>query len=257
MTTSSLGGAEPIELGLFIVVGVLGGAHCLGMCGPLVSVYAERLDDTGPGIAPRAVRQLLLFNIGRTVAYATLGALLGALGAAAFDAAAIVRIAAPLRGLSGIVAGGAIIAMGMSYLHSGRSTVGHDLPIIGGLFTRITAPLNERVDQFVHGPGIIVLGAAHSLLPCPLLYPAYLYALVVASPVHGALALGALGIGTIPMLFVFGTVIHSVSDRMRQHLHRGLGASFILLGYIPISMGLRAVGIEIPTVPLPMFDPFA
>ncbi|TKX52501.1 sulfite exporter TauE/SafE family protein, partial [Halorubrum sp. SS7] len=29
---------------LFLAIGLLGGAHCIGMCGPLVTVYASRMD---------------------------------------------------------------------------------------------------------------------------------------------------------------------------------------------------------------------
>jgi len=40
--TGTIHSAEPLSLGVFLLVGLLGGAHCLGMCGPLVSTYADR-----------------------------------------------------------------------------------------------------------------------------------------------------------------------------------------------------------------------
>ncbi len=36
-----------IGLVVFALIGLLGGAHCLGMCGPLVTLYADRLGDDG------------------------------------------------------------------------------------------------------------------------------------------------------------------------------------------------------------------
>ena len=92
----------PYGLCVFFAIGLLGGAHCLGMGGPLVTTYAARMSDggrtdgsgnrtaaggseTAAGTAPRLdwrdVRQHALFNLGRTLSYATMGALLGALGA--------------------------------------------------------------------------------------------------------------------------------------------------------------------------------
>ncbi|QAU12757.1 hypothetical protein EKH57_08495 [Halorubrum sp. BOL3-1] len=86
---------------LFAAIGLLGGAHCIGMCGPLVTVYASRMDDAGGrtdgGEATAArvsggatgreghlttyeVRQHALFNLGRAASYATVGTALGALG---------------------------------------------------------------------------------------------------------------------------------------------------------------------------------
>src|SRR6056297_1221054 len=74
-----------LDAAVFLVVGLLGGAHCLGMCGPLVTVYADRLrereDADGGTVTVRQVRQHLLFNLGRTAGYAAVGALVAAVGA--------------------------------------------------------------------------------------------------------------------------------------------------------------------------------
>ena len=62
-----------------LVSSLLGSLHCAGMCGPLVAVYAG--DDPS-----RGWRRLLahaLYSSGRLAAYATVGALAGALGEAA------------------------------------------------------------------------------------------------------------------------------------------------------------------------------
>jgi hypothetical protein len=39
------GGLVWLDIGLFVLVGLLEGAHCIGICGPLVTVYAGRMDD--------------------------------------------------------------------------------------------------------------------------------------------------------------------------------------------------------------------
>ena len=250
---------------VFLGIGVLGGAHCLGMCGPLVTLYADRLSGAATdgghpttghapdrGVTFRELRQHLLFNLGRTLSYATLGALLGAVGMVVYDAAALAAVARPVRGVAGVLAGLAIAVAGLAYLRGGTA-VGH-LPV-GGLFARVSGALSDRVDRWVRGPRILALGAVHGLLPCPILYPAFLYALAVGSPVRGGLSLAVLGLGTVPTLLAYGTVFGSLDAGARRSLHRVLGALFLVLAYVPLSMGLNHLGVPVPTFGIPVYRP--
>jgi len=109
-----------IELGVFALIGLLGGAHCVGMCGPLASLYAQRYDDRrdGVGSAP-LVRQQVVFNLGRTTAYVALGFTFGLLGTALYDVAAVSRYGTLVRAVFGVVVGAFIISVG-GYRLSGR-----------------------------------------------------------------------------------------------------------------------------------------
>ncbi|WP_439027728.1 sulfite exporter TauE/SafE family protein [Haloarchaeobius sp. DT45] len=247
---------DPVGLGVFLVVGLLAGAHCLGMCGPLVTLYADRMGADRERVSFRDVRQHLLFNLGRSLSYAAIGASMGLLGMVVFDAAAVTPLADGLRAVTGLLVGGFILVTGAGYLFRGR-TVGHggSLPVVGTAFQRVYATLTARVDSWVRGPRIVGLGAVHGLLPCPIIYPAYLYALATGSPVTGGLSLAVLGLGTVPTLFAYGTLFQSVDARWRSHLHRALGAAFLVLGYIPLAHGLMLLGVDVPHVPLPMPGP--
>jgi sulfite exporter TauE/SafE len=92
-------------------------------------------------------------------------------------------------------------------------------------------------------------------LPCPLLYPAYLYAFARGSPVAGVVTLAVLGLGTFPTLFAYGTVVNSVGATNRERLHRALGVAFLLLGLMPIAHSLSLFGIAIPHVEPPIYQP--
>ena len=124
-------------------------------------------------------------------------------------------------------------------------------------FQRITGWLTARVDRLVGGPKIVGLGAVHGILPCPILYPAYVYAFALGDPVRAALSLGVLGLGTVPTLFAYGTVLGTLGDGHRRTLHRLLGGAFILLGYIPLSHGLMLLGVGVPMLPVPFYQPLA
>ncbi len=247
-----------IDVVLFLAIGILAGAHCIGMCGPLVTVYAGRMAEHKDGRRERAghlttyeVRQHALFNVGRAASYTLLGAAFGALGGLLFVATdTFTAVTELVRGGIGVLIGAFVIAIGVRYL-LGRISPGVHLP---GL-ERVTGWLTTRVDRLANGPGILGLGAIHGLLPCPILYPAFLYAFATGSAAAGAVALAALGVGTIPAVFAYGTIIDSVDIVHRRRVHRLLGVAFIVLGYVLFAHGLMSVGIHLPHPELPFYDP--
>ena len=267
-TAGALDGAT-VSLGVFFLIGLFGGAHCLGMCGPLVTTYADRMDggstsgrSTGGSaggsnrLSVRMVRQHGLFNLGRTLSYTLIGGLFGLAGS--LVTVSVGEVSTLLRELNivvGFTVGVVIMAAGVNYLVRGQvlSLPGESLfgPITRAVQRRLTA----RIDAYVDGPGILGLGALHGLLPCPLLYPAFLYAFVQASPAGGAVSLAVLGLGTIPALFIYGTLFQSLSTQTRVRLHRVLGVAFIGLGYIPLQHALMLMGVDLPHAPIPFYQP--
>jgi sulfite exporter TauE/SafE len=145
-----------------------------------------------------------------------------------------------------------VVVIGIYYL-LGRSAVGGHVPGLG--LERVFGVLTNHVDRLAAGPGIIGLGALHGLLPCPILYPAFLYAFAVGSPSVGFASLAALGVGTLPAVFLYGTVIDSVEPARRRNLHRVLGVAFVVLGYVLFAHGLMSVGIHLPHPSLPHYQP--
>ncbi len=252
---SALAG-DHLDLIVFLLVGLLAGAHCLGMCGPLVTTYADRIaPHTRAELTVFEVRQHGLFNLGRAVSYALIGGLFGTLGGLAITSAdTLVAAGDTVRGTLGIVVGLVIVLTGVYYLR-GRAGLPHGVPIVGSVFRRISTVLAVRIDRLVHSPGIVGLGAIHGLLPCPIIYPAYLYAFALGDPVRGALSLGILGLGTIPSLFFYATLVHSIDEQRRLRLHRILGVAFIGLGYIPLQHGLMLYGIHLPHPSIPFYQP--
>ena len=250
---------------LFLVIGLLGGAHCIGMCGPLVTIYSDKMDRARPdGGNPTAsaqgrqshltlyeVRQHALFNVGRATSYTLIGTLLGLLGSLVFVGVGELTATADLvRGAVGVVVGALVVAIGVNYL-LGRVTAGVHLPGTG----KVMGWLTSWVDRLVNGPGILGLGAVHGLLPCPILYPAYLYAFASGSAVAGGVALASLGLGTIPAVFAYGTLIESVGATQRKRLHQVLGLAFLVLGYVLFAHGLMSLGYHIPHPSLPFWNP--
>lgn len=97
---------------------------------------------------------------------------MGGLGALVFDTAPVIETAGALRGFVGV---------GFGYSLRGRSTNTSRIEIFGPAFMRVYSTITDRVDGLVNGPKIFGLRILHGFLPCPILYPAYLYALDTGS----------------------------------------------------------------------------
>ena len=255
--SGSLYSSEPIGLVVFFAIGLLGGAHCVGRCGPLVTMYADRMrtSDRRDELTLHHVRQHGLFNLGRTTSYALLGGLFGLAGSLVFvSGRQVTTVATDVHAVAGLVVGLFIVLVGLRYA-AGRHAHEITLPGSGRASAFVTARVVPRVDSWVGNSRIAGLGAAHGLLPCPLLYPAFLYAFVQGDPLGGITALGALGLGTVPAVFLTATVFQSIGTTTRRRIHRVLGVAFVVLGYIPLQHGLAAFGVPLPHPPIPYWDP--
>jgi sulfite exporter TauE/SafE len=245
-------GTETIGLPVFFLVGLLGGAHCIGMCGPLVATYADRMEAgrRRPGVlTPGDVRQHALFNLGRTASYAVVGGLFGLAGELLFvSMRRVTLLAAEVRAVTGLTIGLLIVGIGLRHATGGWTA---SLPGTAQLTSAVTSRLLPRIDAWVQDYRILGLGALHCTLPCPLLYPAYLYAFIQGTPLAGAVALGVLGLGTTPSVFLTGTAIGRFDVASRARFNRLLGLAFVVLGYILLQHGLAAVGVDLPALPLP------
>lgn len=242
-----------VSLAAIFLVGLLGGVHCLGMCGPLVTLYADRMPDEGEAITFYQIRQHGLFNLGRTTSYALIGAVLGGLGSLAFEVAGLAAVGDYVRAVVGLGVGTAVLVVGVGYVRGGSAGAEvAALPVVGNAFQRVYGAITSHVDDYVQGPGIFGMGMVHGVLPCPILYPAYLYAFSTGSALVGGVSLAVLGLGTFPSLFLYGTAIGTPEPETRERLHRVLGVGFLLLGTIPVIQALSVLGVPIPKPPLPM-----
>lgn len=241
---------------MFFLIGLLGGAHCLGMCGPLVTMYSNRIKPDGGSQRDvttwHEIRQHALFNAGRTLSYTAIGAAAGLAGAVLYGATDLLQIGDWVRATAGITVGVIILVSGAYYITRGTVV---NVPGTQGAFRWMHARLTTHVDRLVTGFGITGLGLVHGFLPCPLLYPAFLYAFAQGSPITGAASLAALGVGTFPTLFIYGLAMQSLTESHRRNLHRALGVAFILLALMPLAHGLSLLGVHIPHVEIPSYQP--
>jgi len=207
-------------LAALFLVGLLGGAHCLGMCGGIVTALTVRMPKDRPAWSLH-----LAYHAGRITTYAAAGALAGGLGAAALRLDGLL----PVQILLYVAAQLMLVALGLYLLGIPRylgafERAGHALwrrlqPAASALFPIRTPPRGYAV------------GLLWGLLPCGLVYSVLVTALVAGGAANGALAMLAFGAGTLPSLLAAGTVFPALHRiRRAQSVRRAAGGIIIAFG---------------------------
>jgi sulfite exporter TauE/SafE len=218
---------EVTLLSVFLV-GLLGGLHCAGMCGGIVSVMSASAARRVIPIATSRTRApagvLLGYNLGRVMSYTIAGALAGALG----SASTLARQVLPLQQAAFLLANLMLIAMGL-YLAGVLRSVAL-LETAGQGLWRSIRPLASRLlaaDRFRSALGA---GLVWGWVPCGMVYGVLIAALLTGSAAEGALLMLAFGAGTLPNLLLMGW---SAGAARRWLDHRGLrvGAGVLVIGF--------------------------
>ncbi|WP_153146090.1 sulfite exporter TauE/SafE family protein [Dechloromonas sp. H13] len=198
------------------LVGLLGGTHCVGMCGGIVGALSLG--------APARWSMHLAYNAGRIASYAAAGALAGALGAAslALDGQAPVRIGLYL--LANLM----LVALGLYLLGVTRALAFTERA--GQHLWRVIQPLTRRFLPARTVGQAFPLGLLWGWLPCGLVYSALATALSAGAPGRGALLMLAFGLGTLPNLLLAGILLARLNAFVRRPAVR-IASGLLVLGF--------------------------
>lgn len=216
---------RPMSYGLILILGVLTGFHCVGMCGGFVLSYTA--DAARLGKNPYVSHGL--YGAGKTLSYTAIGAMFGLLGA-------VITFTPLLRGMAGLCAGAFLIVFGLNML---------------GLFTplrKIRLNIPDTLARFIgrttkstHRP--FAIGLLNGLMiACGPLQAMYVMAAGTGSAVEGAKMLFTFGIGTLPVLLSFGVLTSLISAALTHRLLRTSGAIVVILGIVMINRGMILIG---------------
>ena len=199
-----------------VILGLLGGGHCLGMCGGLMGALTLAIPPEQRG---RRLRLLLAYNLGRILSYASAGLLLGLAGwaVASSPAALALRVVAALL----------LIAMGL-YLAGWWSGLTRIEALGRGLWRHIQ-PLASRLLPVSSLPRALLLGALWGWLPCGLVYSTLLWAASQGNAGYSAALMLAFGLGTWPVLLATGLAAERVNALLRRRSVRVAGGVLVML----------------------------
>ena len=215
---------------LAFTTGILGGfGHCIGMCGPLVASYTLAVPAQGARPVVATISSHLLYNLGRITTYGLIGAVMGLSGT-------FVNVAGRLAGSQNIVA----VAAGVMMILMGLDIAG----IRGG--TSWIERHNSSVLRLAQRAGAsqswlryYPLGLILGLLPCGLSYTVFIASAGTGGLFPGMVTALLFGLGTLPALLLFGTVISSLSASLRGAIYRASGIVVIFMGIYFLFRGIR------------------
>lgn len=195
------------------LIGWLGGAHCLGMCGGIVSALALS--------APQSGRNGILFayNLGRCLTYVTLGAIAGSLGHLGIHALGVAPQALY------VVANLLLVGMGLYLL--GFPWLVRPLEQAGQGLWRMVEPRSRRFFPVDTLPRAFAIGLLWGFLPCGLVYSALATAFALGSATQGSLWMTAFALGTLPNLLMAGWVGAQTLQKLRNSAWRWLGGLMV------------------------------
>lgn len=215
------------------ITGVLGSAHCLGMCGGISGLFAVNASVASLRQQfPRAV----IYNLGRILSYALLGAVVALLGKTAVSS--IPDLAAPVRLASGLL----ILLVGLQLAFDWRILA--PLENAGARLWHRIAPAAKRLVPVETSKQALGLGLIWGWLPCGLVYSVLLLAATTAEPVSGGIVMIAFGLGTMPAMLATGVSASKLAGFISGK-RLGAGLLIVLLGLVTMAMpAMKLIGTQ-------------
>ena len=161
-----------------LLMGLVGGPHCVAMCGAACA-------GIGQAAGPRKNTAILSFQAGRVIGYSALGAL----------------AAATIQGLGWLTVQSAALRPVWSMFHVAALLLGLVLLLRAQQpvwLERAGRSIWARAKALGAGAGgaPVLLGTLWALLPCGLLYSALLVAAMAGGPLAGAVVMALFAVGT-------------------------------------------------------------
>lgn len=201
-----------------LLVGFLGGTHCIGMCGGIVGALSL-------GQAGGSRWSLhLAYNLGRIASYGLAGLLAGAVGAAGSHLGEQWSLRLVLYVLANLM----LVALGL-YLLGATQALAWTERAGQGLWRRLQ-PFSKRFLPARSPAQAFPLGLLWGWLPCGLVYSVLTTALVSGSAARGGAVMLAFGLGTLPNLLLAGLLAARLKDFVRRPWVRGI-AGLSVLGF--------------------------
>lgn len=216
-------------------IGLFGGGHCIAMCGGIVSLISQNINNNQNNQNKQNKKlTLIIYNFGRIFAYTVAGLLIGFVGEQLLNFQSVIgQIKLFLYLLSAIV----MIGMGLYLL--GFPFILLPLEKLGKYIWKFIQPAaskllvnknnnNEKISRSKQIFTTFLLGFLWGWLPCGLVYSALITALTSTSIIKGSLLMLAFGLGTLPNLLLSGLLLNKLNENYKK-IMRYVGGIIILI----------------------------
>jgi sulfite exporter TauE/SafE len=193
-----------------LLMGFAGSLHCAGMCSPLAMAVTQH--------KPFLINKVL-YNSGRILIYATMGAIAASLGN--------VFIIEPYQGLISLLIGGIFLLMGIGAISGVR------IPVLTPSVNRLTNYVKHQFNFWLQKKSnlaVAVMGMLNGLLPCGLTYFAITYCFIMPSASEGFLFMFIFGLGTWPVMIGFTWILNLGYGKLKLNYQKISSFVFIVIG---------------------------
>lgn len=210
------------QLAAAFLVGLLGGVHCVGMCGGIVGTLTLGLPAGVRSNPARLAPYQLAYNLGRLAGYAVVGALMGGFGHLVVAVMPIQYAQRSLYTLAAVV----MILLGL-YLGGWWPGLAR-LERIGARLWRRIEPIGRRLLPIRSGIQAMGVGFIWAWIPCGLVYSVLIWSISAGGAGEGALLMLAFGIGTLPTLMGLGMLAGAAARLSEQVWMRRVAGGLVL-----------------------------
>lgn len=211
------------------LLGLLGSLHCVGMCGPIALMLpVDRSNSL------KKVVQTASYHLGRILAYALIGFVLGVLG----KSFSLFGLQQQLSIAVGILM---IFAVTLPSKHLKKTRISAFFyKFIGNIKQKLGASFKKKTaDTF------LTIGFLNGFLPCGLVYIAVFAAIAFGSLWKSSMYMALFGLGTVPLMSVAVYAGSFLKEVSRRKIQKAIPVFVIIIGILFI---LRGMGLGIPYI---------
>jgi len=221
------------NIGGAFIVGLMGAAHCFGMCGGLIGAFSANIPTHGQNRLATQLTFLFSYNLGRIFSYTVAGAIVGgsvsALGHL-FDADNYLIALRMIAGTMMILTGLYIAQLWFGIVHIEK---------VGKVLWRYLQPLTRKIMPITHPLQAVLAGMVWGWLPCGLVYSTLTWSVASGSALQGGLIMLAFGLGTLPALFAAGLAAKTLAQWVQKRAVR------LFSGLLLVLFGLQTIYIAL------------
>lgn len=221
-----MGIGQIISIGF--LMGLLGSAHCIGMCGPLVMAL-----PLAQKTSLQKTLSVFLYHIGKMSSYAVLGIVVGLFGRQLF-------IADVQQHISIIIGSMMLIYVIWVFMIQPKTSVGS--------LNLLQKPLLKWLGELLKSKFVgafLVIGFLNGLLPCGMVYLALTSAMATGKVFNASMFMLFFGLGTVPALVMVALGGQYMGHLLRRKIQQMLPFFIFTMGVFLI---LRGMSLGIPFV---------
>lgn len=197
---------------MLFITGILTSIHCISMCGAINLIAVSGFNNN--------FKRSLLYNLGRIISYTIIGAIAGLIG----------EVLSFNNIVSGIIMVIASISMFIIALN-----------MLGIIHLKKIFKIKHRFRP----RNSFLIGLLNGFMPCGPLQAMQVYALSTGSIIKGLLSMLIFGLGTVPLMLLFGIVINLIKGKTKYLINKISIVLIIFLSIMMFSRGLVSLNINL------------